>query len=266
MKYLVINGSPHKGNTWKLVQIAIEQIKNVDNASEFREIHLSEMNLPFCIGCSNCFRSGYEKCPHANHMKPIQEAMEEADGIIVASTTFFMRETGLLKNLMDHLTYLMHRPKFFTKKALIITTVGGVGGRAAAKSIAGFFNGIGVNKCYQKSIRSISWNAYEPNKKDKVRIRKCAAKFSQDVISGKIHFQSTGLLIPYNLFRGMCIYYVAGTEYETEDGSYWSDKLRRSRGYDVSVPLLPHQRIVAAIFYSIGKLVGKRMIITYKKG
>ena len=26
MKYLVINGSPHKGNTWKIVECALEVI------------------------------------------------------------------------------------------------------------------------------------------------------------------------------------------------------------------------------------------------
>lgn len=265
MKYLVINGSPHKGNTWKIVKVAMEQIKEIDDKCEFKEVHLSEAGIPFCTGCSNCFRLGHDKCPHANQMKPILDAIEEADGIIVASTTFFMRETGLLKNFMDHITYLIHRPQFFTKKAMVITTVGGVGGNAAAKSITGFLKGIGVNRCYQKSMQSISWNAYEPNEKEKKSVRKCATKFGRDVVSGKMHFQSTGLLIPYNIFRGMSIYYVSGTEYETEDGAYWTNISRRSRGYDSKIPLLPHQILVAGFFNTIGKIAGKKMIVTYKK-
>ncbi len=265
MKYLIINGSPHKGNTWKIVQIAMEQIEKVDNQCEFMEIHLREVNLPFCTGCSNCFRLGGETCPHANVMKPILDAMEEADGIIVASTTFFMRETGLLKNFMDHITYFVHRPQFFTKKAMVITSVGGFGGSAAAKSIAGFLKSIGFHKCYLKSVQSISWNAYEANKKEKESVKKCATKFTKDVISAKMGFPDTGLLIPYNLFRGMSIYYVAGTEYKTEDGIYWMDISRRNRGYDSRIPLLPHQKLVAALFYTMGKIAGKKMIVTYKK-
>jgi len=265
MKYLVINGSPHKGNTWKIVKIAMELIKEMDDKCEFQEIHLSETGLPFCTGCSNCFRLGQEKCPHAKQMTPILNAMEEADGIIVASTTFFMRETGLLKNFMDHITYLIHRPRFFTKKGLVITTVGGVGGRAAAKSIASFLKGIGFNKCYSLSMQSISWNAYEPNENAKRQIRKSVARFAKDVSSRKMHFQETGLIIPYNLFRGMSTHYVSGSEYETEDGVFWTDPLRKNSRYDSRIPLLPHQVLVATLFYTIGKVAGKKMVVTYKK-
>ncbi|MFA9377027.1 MAG: flavodoxin family protein [Lachnotalea sp.] len=265
MQYLVINGSPHKGNTWKVVKMVMEQLKKTDEQFQFQEIHLAELNLPFCTGCSNCFRLGYEVCPHSNRMIPIIDAMEKADGLIVASTTFFMRETGLLKNFMDHLTYMMHRPQFFTKKALVITTVGGVGGKAAAKSIVEFLKGIGYNKCYIKSVRSMSWNVYEPSQSQEESIQKCAAKFGRDVLSKKIHVQSTGLLIPYNIFRGMSIYYTAGTKYETEDGAYWTEEVRRKRVYDSNVPVMPHQIAVGSIFYLMGKVLGKRMIVTYKK-
>lgn len=64
--------------------------------------------------------------------------MEYADGIIVCSTTYNMRETALLKNFFDHLCFMLHRPHFFKSKALVITTTGGVGGGAAAKSIVSF--------------------------------------------------------------------------------------------------------------------------------
>jgi len=92
MKYFIINGSPHKGNTWKLVECA--------------------------------------------------------DGIIIASATFNIWETGLLKNLLDHLCHLQHRPCFLGKKALVLTSVGGVGGAGTIKSVTGTLYGIGFNRCY----------------------------------------------------------------------------------------------------------------------
>lgn len=42
-----------------------------DGEEKFDEIHLIEEKLPFCIGCSNCFRIGHEKCPHYNVMRKI---------------------------------------------------------------------------------------------------------------------------------------------------------------------------------------------------
>jgi hypothetical protein len=58
MRILIINGSPHKGNTWRLTEEVKEQIVVLDNKVKFEEIHLSELNIPFCTGCSVCFRKG----------------------------------------------------------------------------------------------------------------------------------------------------------------------------------------------------------------
>ena len=71
MKILVINGSAHKGNTWKLVEQAKKQLLECNKEIEFEEVHLIEEKLPFCVGCSNCFRLGHDKCPHCwkNHRK-----------------------------------------------------------------------------------------------------------------------------------------------------------------------------------------------------
>ena len=148
MKILIINGSAHRGNTWKLVEQAKNCLVESQKEIEFDEVHLIEEGLPFCIGCSNCFRVGYEKCPHYNVIGKIIEKIETADGIIIATTTYNMRETALLKNLFDHFCFMLHRPHFFKSKALVITTTGGVGGHAAAKSVKGTLLGIGFNRCY----------------------------------------------------------------------------------------------------------------------
>ena len=59
MKILIVNGSAHKGNTWTLVEIIKKHMQEIShNKIEFDEIHLAEINLPFCIGCSSCFIRG----------------------------------------------------------------------------------------------------------------------------------------------------------------------------------------------------------------
>lgn len=265
MKYLVINGSPHKGNTWKLVEYAISYVREFDKSAEIKEVHLMELNLPFCTGCSNCFRKGGELCPHYEKVGAIYNELEWADGLILCSTTFNVRETALLKNLIDHLCYLMHRPHFFTKKALFITSVGGVGAKGAVKSITGSLRAIGFNRCYSYKVGTASWNAYNPNEKVKKQIRNVSVKFSKDVMKKKMHCPKSNILIPYNLFRGMCRYYAPGTEYESADGVYWTDKERTKRAYYKEIPLHLYQRVLGGIFCFIGKIAGKKMIVTYKK-
>jgi multimeric flavodoxin WrbA len=267
VRYLIINGSPRKGNTWKLVELAKSQLLEIDDTTEFEEIHLANVNLPFCIGCSNCFRLGHEKCPHYSITNNIIQAIEKADGVIISSTTYNTRETALLKNLFDHFCYMLHRPCFFKSKALVITTTGGVGAKSAAKSIASTLKGIGFNRCYLFSCSSISWNNYIPKEKSKAYLRKTVAKFNKDVLSKKLHSPSYLVLIPYNLFRGMSLHYTKGSEYETKDGEHWTDSERKNTVYDKSVKVPPHKILFGNMFYLLGKTIGKNknMMVTYKK-
>lgn len=265
MKYLILNGSTRRGNTWKIVELTRKRLLEKDAAAVFEEIHLSELQLPFCIGCSNCFRLGGQYCPHWDILSRVLNAFDAADGIVVASATYNLRETGMLKNLLDHMCYLLHRPRFFTSKALVITSVGGVGGGSAAKSIAGTLRGIGFNRCYRLSLSTTSWNAYVPAEKHKSRTDKATDSFYRDVAGGKIHYPATGPLIPYNIFRGMCVNYAPGTEYESEDGIYWTEPRRQKRAYDADIPLTIIQKAVGGLFYILGKVLGKRNIVTYRK-
>lgn len=267
MRILIINGSAHKGNTWRLVEKAKEYLEKLNTEIEFEEIHLIKENLPFCVGCSNCFRIGHEKCPHYSIVGKIIEKIENADGIIFASTTYNMRETALLKNMFDHLCFMLHRPYFFTCKALIITTTGGIGGNNSAKSICSTLKGIGFNRCYIFSRASFSWNAYEPNDRTLIVLNKKVNKFYKDVNSGKLHSPDVLQLIPYNLFRGMSLAYVPGTKYETEDGVYWTKEYHRKSVYDPKVKVPFYKKPIGYIFYRIGKLAGKMkgMIVTYRK-
>lgn len=262
MNYLVIDGCTHRGNTWLVAEEAMNRLKETDSHCNFEIVHLMQANLPFCIGCSNCFRKGPEFCPHKTIMSDIISKINHADAVIFVSTTYNVRETALLKNFMDHTNYFLHRPAFFTKKALVITTVGGFGGKSTVKSIGGTLLGMGFNKFYGLSIATISWNAYCITAKHQKQIHHVTDKFRCDVMSGKMHFPKTTVLIPYNLFRGMSDNYLPGSMYETEDGSYY---INRKRAYDKQIPLLPHQILLGNLFYLTGKVMGKKMIVSYKK-
>ena len=49
MRYVVINGSPRRKNTWKMVEQAKNNLKG-----DFEEIHLMKEEIPLCRGCYNC--------------------------------------------------------------------------------------------------------------------------------------------------------------------------------------------------------------------
>ncbi len=265
MRYLVINGSPRKGNTWRLALSAMENIRREDAAAEFDTVHLMEAGLPFCLGCSACFRLGHEKCPHVGITGEIIRKIEAADGVILLSSTFNMQETALLKNLFDHLCFLLHRPRFFQSKALILTTTGGVGAKRSAKSIADFLRGIGFNRAYPFGVVAYSWNDYQIGEKTARRLEMIVRRFRWDVASKKLRSPFALLLIPYNLFRGMSLACAKGAEYETYDGFHWTEECRKNGVYDRAVPVPFYKKPLGWLFYRIGKTAGKRLVITYKK-
>ena len=68
MKYVIINGSPRRKNTWSVIKQARSNMEG-----EFEEIDLIAEQIPSCIGCFNCIMEGEEECPHYNKIKPIIE-------------------------------------------------------------------------------------------------------------------------------------------------------------------------------------------------
>lgn len=267
MKILVIDGCPRKRNTWIITQKAMEVIKESFSDVTYEEVVMIKENLPFCPGCSNCFRIGNNKCPHHNIMGRIIEKINEADGIIICSSTFNWRETGILKNMLDHLCFMLHRPYFYNSKALVITTTGGTGGKKSAKSISSYLYGIGFNRCYNISFATYSWNDYKPSTKDIKKVTKKATQFAKDVVSKKLHSPLLIQLIPYNIMRGMGQNYTNKSEYPTEDGSWWSSKKRKNYAYFPQIKLPFYKRWFGQLFYWLGKWLGgmKSMQVSYKK-
>jgi len=265
MRYLVVNGSPHKGNTWKLVDLICNEIKTISPDSEFEEIHLYDLNLPFCIGCSLCFRKGYTFCPHNNIVQNILDQIDHSDGVIFAVTTFNLHLTALFKNLIDHFCFMLHRPRFFQKKAIVVSTTNASGAKKTVNYVSETLKAMGFNRCYTLPVSTYSWNSFSPQKKAVEKCQKLAHLFCQDVESRKLHSPSFSALMSYNIFRGMSLGYVKGTEYPTEDGVYWLEPSRAKASYDLAVPVPIHKKIYGNLIYIIGKLIVKHTTITYKK-
>ena len=265
MNYLLINGSARRGNTWRVAERLKEEIQALSPDAAFREIHLSDAGLPFCAGCSLCFREGGERCPHRDAVQGVVGGIDWADGVVWATATYNMQPTALTKNLIDHLCFLLHRPRFFTKKAVALTTVGGFGGKSAVKYLSGFLRGIGFNRCDSLCLASHSWNDYRIDEKAARKCAKLARSFQAEAASGWLRPPTLLQLIPYNLFRGMSLRYVAGSPYETADGAHWTEPARAARAYDPRVPLPFYKKLFGNAFYALGKLGGRFVEVTYRK-
>jgi multimeric flavodoxin WrbA len=101
MKVLAINGSARKdGNTAMLVNLALEEIKAQGIETEM--VQLSGVPLRGCVACYQCFEKKDKRCAvTGDAMNGYIEKMVEADGIILASPTYFADITAELKALID---------------------------------------------------------------------------------------------------------------------------------------------------------------------
>jgi multimeric flavodoxin WrbA len=126
MKILVVMGSPRKGNTYRAVKKIEEYMQSMGKV-EFEYFMLKDAKLSQCSGCFACLSIGENHCPHKDSAPIIEQKMHAADGVIFATPVYGMNVSALLKTFVDRFSYIFHRPRFFDKKALLLSTTGAVG-------------------------------------------------------------------------------------------------------------------------------------------
>ena len=241
MKYVIINGSPRKKNTWAVVK---QIMKNLDG--EFEEIHLIKEKIPMCNGCFKCIMESQDLCPHADKIAPIVEKLKAADGIIIASPVYAMNVTALLKNFIDHTAYFYHRPEFFTKKALVAVTTAGRGHKEVSKYIDETLRHWGVNKVYRLAFACGGKDNLETEEIDKT-----SKKFRADVESGKLHSPKFSDIIFYDVWRAMAL----NEDHIEPDKKFWRDTGLINHDFAPEVRLGILKKLFSKIMFNIFKRV-----------
>ncbi len=106
---------------------AVREIENNLKQSgqiDFEYVFLSDYNLEFCRGCKARFFKGEEFCPLKDDRDALLKKIENSDGVIFATPTYAGQVSARLKNFIDRLAFIMHRPRFFNKAFTAIVTQG----------------------------------------------------------------------------------------------------------------------------------------------
>ncbi|MFX4263284.1 flavodoxin family protein [Pelotomaculum propionicicum] len=122
-KVIAIIGSPRKGRTFEAVGMFEKRLKELGNI-DFEYVFLKDVSLKECRGCGLCLEKGEEFCPLEDNRADIFARMMKADGVIFATPVYSLQVTALLKNLLDRLAYVFHRPCFFHKSFMAVVTQG----------------------------------------------------------------------------------------------------------------------------------------------
>ena len=103
MRIVGLSGSARVGgNTDLVLQGALEAAKA--EGAETSLIRVSDFHLSPCLGCKTCFTS--KRCVQQDDGEVLYQKIAEADGIIMASPSYFQGVTGQMKIFIDRIGFL----------------------------------------------------------------------------------------------------------------------------------------------------------------
>lgn len=129
MKIVALVSSYRKrGNTARMVELigkALREIaNNQDEPLDFKMIHLGHQQIEMCRGCRVCFNQGEAKCPLQDDVLMIKNKLQAAEAVILASPVYVEDVNGIMKNWIDRMAHVCHRPEYAGKYAYSLTTSG----------------------------------------------------------------------------------------------------------------------------------------------
>ena len=130
MNILLLVGSYRKhGNTDQVVGLIREHLcataERHGEPLDIDTLYLGDHEIGPCRGCRVCFDRGEDRCPLKDDLPSIKAKMQRADGILVATPVYVDDVSGIVKNWIDRLAHVCHRPEFAGKCAYLVATVGG---------------------------------------------------------------------------------------------------------------------------------------------
>ncbi|MBD3191258.1 MAG: flavodoxin family protein [Candidatus Heimdallarchaeota archaeon] len=258
MKLLLIHGSPRKkGNTTKISKLIEEQITTHDDV-EFEWLFLKDYPLNECLGCHLCIIQGEDNCPLDDSREKIQERMEAADGIILICPMYSFHVSTMMKTFIDHFTFLVHRPRFHKKKAMVVGLAGG-----PQKEISNYLtkNARAWGFDVEVKLNTIAHlDSLRPKyeKKNRKSIRKATEKFYRKVKKNKIKSPSIYDLVFFKMWQHNAL---VNKEELPKDYDYWQEQGWFDTNYYFKVRINPFKRLLATF---AGKMMKMMMHRVYK--
>ncbi len=117
LKYILISGSPRKGNTDYVLSNIYNSLKG-----DKELIFLRDIDLKRCNGCLSCYKTN--ECVINDEMSGIFKRLLVADVIIIGSPNYYGNVSGLMKDFIDR-TIPSYETKSLKNKKLISIMVGG---------------------------------------------------------------------------------------------------------------------------------------------
>jgi multimeric flavodoxin WrbA len=160
-------GTARKKSTYSAVRQFLDNLRSLGDI-ECEIVALSDHPLGMCRGCKLCFERGEEFCPLKDDRDFLIEKLSASDGVVFASPNYSFQVSAIMKNFLDRLGFVFHRPRFFGKTFTSIVAQGIYGGGKIVKYLDFVGNGLGFNTVKGSCVKALEpMTEYEKRKIDK---------------------------------------------------------------------------------------------------
>jgi multimeric flavodoxin WrbA len=180
-KVIVFIGTPRKQATYQAVEEFVTNLKSYAEI-DCEYVFFNDYHLENCIGCKLCFNKGEEYCPLNDDRDLLIEKIIHSDGIVFATPNYSFQVTALMKNFLDRISFILHRPRFFGKTLMAMVTQGIFGGASIVKYLEFVGQGLGFNVTKGCCLTALEPKTALEQKKITQQVKKASARFHKNLM------------------------------------------------------------------------------------
>ncbi|MGB3366985.1 MAG: NAD(P)H-dependent oxidoreductase [Acidaminobacteraceae bacterium] len=219
-------------------------------------LFLNNYHLEFCHGCKRCFDHGENHCPIDDDLPMILEQIYKADGLVLASPNYAFHVSGRMKNFIDRVAYLYHRPRLFNVSMTAIVSQGVFGGNSILKYLESSGQNLGC-----QVVKGSAFTALEPlshKNKDQMdkKMAQLAQRFAKSLQMDKPIKPNWFRFMMFRITRSGIQYHktkLYDYEYFKKQGWFESD-------YYYSVPIGRIKKLLGHLFDYLGRTYVSKLI------
>jgi multimeric flavodoxin WrbA len=246
--------SARKGATFWAVQELAENLEAYPEI-DIEYVFLKDYDLAFCNGCKLCFDKGEENCPLKDDRDILLGKMEQSDGVIFATPNYSFQIAARMKNLLDRLAFIFHRPRFFGKASMPVVTQGIFGGGAILKYLNNMGLNFGFNVAKGCCLRTLEPETERQKKKNSARLKKASMRFYRELMRPLPKSPSLFWMMMFRMSR-TSIKLMLDEQYK--DYRYYKEKGWFESGYYDDVSLGPLKRLAGVLSDLLGRNMAGR--------
>jgi len=228
MKIVIINGTEVKGCTYHIKEAFAAPLRNSHTITEF---YLPKDMPHFCNGCKMCFIKDESLCPHSELVKPIWDAILEANLLVVTAPVYGLGIPAGLKAFFDHLCvyWMVHRanPAMFSKRAVVITNCVGMPfmAKSAQRDIVNALSWLGISRIRRLGVgllEGVIWDELSEGRRIKIerKARQLGLKHSNIHPAGK----SLKMRFKFLMCKIMHVAVFKKEDTPSADNQYWIEQ------------------------------------------